>query len=220
MDKETEKKVIQQLTNYRDILGRLKVLENYSVGVGITISRLSDDDHLQQLHKQLKGVPSYMYLTKRELQLEQVATSHLERYPAGLKSQYSEVRDLHSDDDQREKMLRELQRKIKKVVEARTGTAEGIDGVIERMSEYQDLQVERDRVDAVLNVMREHNSNLAALLLFRYVEGYPVNEVATSISVGLRTYKRWHEKAITEYGKLSGIIDVRLVAQSWRNIQD
>ncbi len=208
MDKETEKKVIQQLTNYRDILGRLKVLDNYSVGVGITISRLSDDDHLQQLHRQLKGVPSYMYLNKRELQLEQVATAHLERYPAGLKSQFSEVRNLHSHNDKDEGMLRELQGKIKKIVEARTGTAEGIDGVIERMSEYQDLQIERDRVDAVLNVMRENNSNLEQLLLLRYVQEYHMNEVSKQMGIVLRTYYRWHDKAIIEFGKLSGLVEV------------
>ncbi|MEB9892982.1 RNA polymerase subunit sigma-24, partial [Bacillus cereus] len=83
--KHVEQQVIEQLTGYRDIVGRLRVLETYSVGNGITVSRLNEDDHLQELHRKLRGLPSYMYLTAREQRLESIAHAYLTDYPAGTR---------------------------------------------------------------------------------------------------------------------------------------
>lgn len=75
-------RVIDQLSEYRQSLARIKVLSSYSVGAGITISRLNEDDHLQELHRKLRGRPSYMYLSKREQKLETAAHTHLTEYPS------------------------------------------------------------------------------------------------------------------------------------------
>ncbi len=211
MNKDTEQKVINHLQGYRDVCNRIKVLENYSVGAGITISRLNEDDHLQQLHAQLRGKPSYMYLSKREQDIMQAATANLERYPAGTRSQYAEVAHTHSTDALEERRLRELQQGVAKVIEARTGIVEGVEGVLERVSEYQNLKVEKEQVEAVLDVMREHNSNLVELLILRYVDGRERDQVAQKLAIAYKTFHRWNVKAIEEYAKLAGIVDLNTV---------
>ncbi|CAH8718460.1 hypothetical protein WDD9_005231 [Paenibacillus melissococcoides] len=96
--KHVEQQVIEQLTGYRDIVGRLRVLETYSVGNGITVSRLNEDDHLQELHRKLRGLPSYMYLTAREQRLESIAHAYLTDYPAGTRKQRQAVSECLSSD--------------------------------------------------------------------------------------------------------------------------
>lgn len=50
-----EQSVIEQLSQYRQKKARIQVLSNYSVGAGITVSRLNEDDQLQELHRKLRG---------------------------------------------------------------------------------------------------------------------------------------------------------------------
>ncbi|MEW4371788.1 RNA polymerase subunit sigma-24 [Paenibacillus kandeliae] len=203
MNKETEQKVINHLHRYRDVCGRITVLSKYSVGAGITINRLSEDDELQQLHSQLRGKPSYMYLSLREQAVMNAATANMERYPAGTKAQLHEVARTHSTEPLEEFRLRELERSIKRVLEARTGQAEGYDEVLDKLSELQDKIAERDNTDAVFEVMRKHNSNLVDLLQLRYVENRQVDDVIAAFNIAPATYRRWREKAIEEFAKLA-----------------
>lgn len=203
--KAIEQQVIEQLTGYRDIVGRLRVLENYSVGNGITVSRLNEDDHLQELHAKLRRMPSYMYLSAKEQKLEATAHAYLERYPTGTKAQLRAVQDCEPMDNEDRKLLQELRRKIAKVIEARTGTPEGFEAILAQLAEYQDLLAEKQRIVAVLDVLGEQNSHLAKLLHLRYIEGMTVEEVAAELGIVRRTFNRWKSRALESYSKLSGM---------------
>ncbi|MBG9737104.1 RNA polymerase subunit sigma-24 [Paenibacillus alvei] len=205
MAKTVEQKVIEQLAGYRDIIGRLRVLETYSVGNGITVSRLNQDDHLQELHTKLRRMPSYMYLSQKEQRLEAAAHAYLERYPTGTKAQLRAVQDCEPVDEEDEAMLEELQKRIAKVIEARTGTPEGFEAILAQLAEYQDLLAEKQQIDAVLDVLERDTFHLAKLLRLRYIEALPAGEVADQLGVVRRTFDRWRASAIAKYGKLCGM---------------
>lgn len=205
VSKQVEQQVIEQLTGYRDIVGRLRVLETYSVGNGITVSRLNEDDHLQELHQKLRGLPSYMYLTQYEQKLETAANAYLASHPAGTKAQLRAVQNCNPLDEEDAKNLRDLQNKIRKVIKARTGVVDGYEAILEQLSEYQDLKAEKEKIDRVLEVMGQQESHLADLLRLRYIEGLPVVEVAAELGVVRRTFDRWRLRAIKNYSKLIGM---------------
>lgn len=200
-----EQHVIQQLTRYRDIIGRMRVLESYSVGNGITVSRLNEDDHLQELHRKLRNMPSYMYLSKHEQQLEATAHAYLASYPAGTRSQFYAVKDCTSSDDEERVMLEELQRKIRKVIEARTGTADGYEALLEQLAEYQDLKAEKKRICDVMDALGAQHPQLARLLQLRYVEELSVVEAAAELGIARRTFDRRRAVAIQKYIRLQGL---------------
>ncbi|MGG1601119.1 RNA polymerase subunit sigma-24, partial [Paenibacillus naphthalenovorans] len=150
-----EQKAIEQLSQYRQKLARLQVLSTYSVGSGITISRLNQDDQLQELHRRLRGLPSYMYLNKHEQELESVAHAYLTRYPAGTRAQLAAVPTRGADEED-ERLLRELRSKIKKVIAARGWEMDDLDAVLERVAEYQDLKTEIERIDTVLAALEAY----------------------------------------------------------------
>ncbi|AQT84300.1 RNA polymerase sigma factor, sigma-70 family [Paenibacillus larvae subsp. larvae] len=205
VSKQVEQQVIEQLTGYRDIVGRLRVLETYSVGNGITVSRLNEDDHLQELHQKLRGLPSYMYLTQYEQKLETAANAYLASHPAGTKAQLRAVQNCNPLDEEDAKNLRDLQNKIRKVIKARTGVVDGYEAILEQLAEYQDLKAEKEKIDRVLEVMGQQESHLADLLRLRYIEGLPVVEVAAELGVVRRTLGRWRVQAIETYSKLIGM---------------
>ncbi len=205
MNKDTEQKVIAHLQRYRDVCGRITVLSKYNVGAGITINRLSEDDELQQLHAQLRGKPSYMYLSMREQDLVNATTANMERYPAGTRSQLHEVARTHSTDPLEESRIRKVERSIKRVLEARMGQSEGYDGVLDLLGELQDLMAERDNTDVVFDEMRKHNSNLVDLLKLRFVDGRQIDDIVAILNVTVPTYVRWRRKGIKEFAKISMI---------------
>jgi len=202
MVKTVEQKVIEQLTGYRDIIGRLRVLETYSVGNGITVSRLNQDDHLQELHAKLRRMPSYMYLSQKEQRLEAAAHAYLPSYPSGTKAQLRAVQGCEPVDGEDKAMLEELQKRIVKVIEARTGTPVGFEAILAQLAEYQDLLAEKQQIDAVLDVMDEE---LSKLLRLRYIEGLTVIEVATELGIARRTFDRRRLTAIGQYSRFLGV---------------
>lgn len=191
--------VVERLEEYRQALARIKVLSSYSVGAGITISRLNEDDHLQQLHRKLRGRPSYLYLTKREQQLETVAHAHLTEYPAGTKAQLAAIPEMGIDPED-DHLLQELRRKIQKIIDSRQGLDDGFSGVLNRLAALQDLQTEVRNVELVLeNCKPEY----VELLKLRYVEQLPVDNVAARMHITRRTYARWLKEALCEFERLS-----------------
>lgn len=193
-----EQMVINQLRGYKRLVARMKFLEKYSIGAGIQVSTLAEDDRLQELHRKLRGLPSYLYLTRHEQDLETTAHAYLPRYPVGIKAQFSEVQQLRGTDPEDEKRLRELQRKIKKVLETRLGDIEGFEAVIERVSELQDLQLEKIQIDNALEALAEYKSQYSKLLRLRYIEGKPAEQVAFELGITDRTFRRWQQEAISE----------------------
>jgi len=201
----TEQEAIEQLSNYKRLQARLHLLSNYSVGAGITISRLNEDDQLQELHSKLRGLPSYMYLSQREQKLETIAHVYLNgKYPAGIPSQQRAVGAAMGLDDEDAKLLKELKYKIAKVVAARGyDIRDDIDAVLDRVAELQDLQIAIKRIDDVLLAVKRVNSNYADLLMQRYINELPVTKVCEIIGVSESTYKRWHPKAIREFARMN-----------------
>lgn len=199
-----ERRVIEQLTSYRDLSGRIRVLSSYSIGAGMTVSRISEDDQLQELHRKLRNMPSYMYLNKHEQKLEQTAHAYLTRYPAGTRAQKRAIplRGVDAEDD---KLLREIRGKIQKVIDARGGCSTDLDEVLEQVAELQELQDEKNRIDNVLRVLSDTHSHLAELLCLRYIEGMSVSEVASKLGIVRRTFDRWRPIAISKFGELAGI---------------
>ncbi|MEV2911459.1 sigma factor-like helix-turn-helix DNA-binding protein, partial [Paenibacillus larvae] len=180
----------------------LRVLETYSVGNGITVSRLNEDDHLQDLHQKLRGLPSYMYLTPYEQKLETAANAYLVNHPVGTKAQLQAVRNCNPLDEEDAKNLRDLQNKIRKVIKARTGVVDGYEAILEQLAEYQDLKAEKEKIDRVLENLDEHLSNLLRL---RFIEGLTVEDVAKQLGISRRTHDRWRKIALEKYTKLSGL---------------
>ncbi|MNC31975.1 hypothetical protein D3C75_803160 [compost metagenome] len=165
----TEDQAIEQLSSYRAKQARIQALGTYQVGGGIRISRLSQEDHLQQLHRRLRGLPSYLYLTKREQELEATAHAYLGFYPAGTRAQRAAIPDIgaYEEDD---KQLQELRAKIAKVIDARGGCKYDLDEVLERLAELQDLQAEVKRVDDLLAALAAYKPDQEQLLRMNLIE--------------------------------------------------
>lgn len=198
----TEQQVIELLAKYRQMQARLQVLSTYSVGAGITVSRLNQDDQLQELHRQLRGLPSYMYLTKHEQKLEATAHAYLMRYPAGTKAQLAAVPRRGADPED-EKLLRELRTKIQKVIAARGwDVRDDIDEVLNRLAEYQDLRAEIDRIDTVLAALENYKPDLARVLRLRHVEGLTQERTAATLEISVKTVSRREKLAINEFVRL------------------
>ncbi|SCW85876.1 hypothetical protein SAMN04487970_10748 [Paenibacillus tianmuensis] len=204
MAKDYEQAVIKQLQEYRRIVARMKVLEKYPIGNGMSLNVVNEDDKLQELHRQLRGLPTYMYLTKREQQLESVAHAYLTRYPAGTRSQLASVPPSGADAED-EKLLRELRGKIEKVIEARAGHLDDFEAAIERISELQDLEQQKQYIEHTLKVFEEYKPQYARLLWLQYIEDKPIDDVVSELRIVRRTFGRWRSKALEEYGKLIGM---------------
>lgn len=202
---ESEQMVIDELTRYKDIVGRIKVLETYSWSGGLLLKTINEDDRLQELHRKLRKMKSYMYLNKREQDIEAVAHAYLDRYPAGTRAQLNEVRQCHSMDPEDNKLLRELEDKIRKVIDARgNNTMDNMQDLIERISELQDLQLERDRIDSILAIMDERHKHLADLLRRHYIDGMLWDQAAQAMSISKTVFYRWRPQAIEKYAFLAG----------------
>ncbi|NOJ73899.1 RNA polymerase subunit sigma-24 [Paenibacillus alvei] len=202
--KAIEQRVIEQLTGYRDIVGRLRVLENYSVGNGITVSRLNQDDHLQELHAKLRRMPSYMYLSQKEQKLEAIAHAYLPSFPSGTKAQLRVVQNCQPVDDEDRKLLQELRRKIAKVIEARTGTPEGFEAILTQLAEYQDLLAEKQRIDSILAVMAEQNPQCEQLVRLHFIDGNVWTDVIKSMHISKSVFYRLRRAAVNNYAILAG----------------
>ncbi|MFB6473331.1 DUF1492 domain-containing protein [Paenibacillus glucanolyticus] len=196
----TEQQVIEQLSQYRQKKARIQALSTYSVGAGITVSRLNEDDQLQELHRRLRGLPSYMYLSAREQKLESIAHAYLGgKYPSGIKMQKRAVSvDVMDDEDQ--KLLREVRGKIQKVIEARGyDIREGLDEIIERLTKLQDLQAEVERIEVVLDTLEQYKPDYANLLRLVFSEELKTAEVCDKLKISKTTFYDQKKKALAEY---------------------
>lgn len=200
----TEQEAIEQLSNYKRLQARMHLLSNYSVGAGITVSRLNEDDQLQELHRKLRGLPSYMYLSKREQKLETVAHTYLNgKYPSGIQSQQRAVQVVGYDEEDT-KLLQELRQKITRVFEARGyDVRDDLDSVLQRVAELQDVRLELCRIDNKLDALEKIKPDYARLLRHKYVDQYSINKICLVLSVSDRTYRRWYKQAITEFAAIS-----------------
>lgn len=198
----TEQQVIEQLSSYRAKLARIQALGTYGIGSGIQISRLSEEDHLQQLHRRLRGLPSYMYLGKRDQELEATAHAYLTYYPVGVRAQRNAIPDIgaYEEDD---KLLQELRAKIAKVIDARGGCKYDLDEVLERLSELQDLQAEVKRIDDLLALLEEYKPDCARLIRLSFIAEKPWMDVAEQLNLSKDGYYRLRRKALREYNKLA-----------------
>lgn len=191
---DNEAITISRLIDYKRMTARIKVLENYSIGNGITVSRLNQDDQLQELHHRLRKMPSYMYLGKLEQKIEATAHAYLTNYPAGIKSQLAAIPHKGADAED-DKLLRELRGKIKKVMDARNWEMNDMDAVLERVAELQDLQAEVKRIDSVLEALEDYKPEYAKLLRLRYINGLNAQETAYELGVADRTFRKWRVMA-------------------------
>jgi hypothetical protein len=200
-----EKLVIEQLSEYKRLSGRIKVLEQTPIGNGMYLNSSNGEDKLQDLHRKLKGMPSHMYLTKSEQEIEIIAGAYLTKLSTGTKSQLRDVKGTSAVDEEDHKLLKELTKKIEKVIEVRNGNASGIDGVIARLSEMQDLQKKLDYIDSVFAALDEYKPSYTKLLKLRYIDKIPVDDIADALHISRKTYDRWRPNAIDEYARLSGM---------------
>ncbi|MDQ0063552.1 ECF-type sigma factor [Paenibacillus harenae] len=196
-----EEIVLDLLSSYRRLTARMKQLEKTSVGPGIRLSAVSEDDKLQELHRELRKLSSCMYLDERELQIESAAHANLTKYPLGTRAQLKEVKRVReSASPEDEQLLKELESKIKKVLEARAGSSssEGYRGVLDKISELQDLERRKREIDEALEALEEFEPQYAQLLKLRYIEGKQAEFVASELGIVDRTFRRWKQKAVQE----------------------
>jgi hypothetical protein len=200
-----EQIVIDQLRGYKRIAARMKILEKQPAGYGMSIGSLYADDNLQALHTELRKMPSYMYLNAREQLIESTAHRYLTKYPYGVKAQHNEVRQLQGEDEEDEGHLRDLQRQIKKVIVARTGTADDYEAVLERISELQELEQRKQLIDHALDTLGEYKPQYCILLKLRYIDNVAIDEIVEKMNISSRSYERMRPEALKEFAKLNGI---------------
>lgn len=200
----SEQQVIEQLSQYWQKKARIQALSTYSVGAGITVSRLNEDDQLQEFHRKLRGLPSYMYLSGREQHLESIAHAYLGgKYPSGVKMQKRAVPvDVMDDADQR--LLREVRRKIQKVIESRGyEIRDGIDQIIERLTELQDLQAEVERIDTILDALEQYKPEYAKIIRLHIIDRQPLEDITEQLNLSRPVFYRWRKKAVSEFDRLA-----------------
>lgn len=200
-----EQIVVSELKEYKRLIGNIKMLERQPIGYGMHVYAAPGEDKLQALHKKLKDHPSYMYLSPKEQEIELVAHTHLENYPTGTRSQRNEVKSTRTNDTEDNKILAKLGKKIDKVIDARRGTLDGFEAVVQKVSELQDLNQRKEQIDATLEILSGYNPEYALLLKTRYIEGKTVGEVASEFGISRRTFDRFREQAITEYIRFAGM---------------
>lgn len=207
LNKETERAVVQQLGSCKRIAARIKILEKQQAGGGIAIRALHEDDQLQALHRKLRSMPSYLYLDRRELELEAAAHQYIRERPAGLHSQLAAADRARGAAGEDREALLAIRRGIERVIAARTGVREGFAGILDRLSELQDLERRREEIEWALHALEEYKPEYARLLRLRYVESEPVDRVTEQLGVVKQTFYRWRKKAIEEYARIAGIGD-------------
>ncbi|WP_270166112.1 ECF-type sigma factor [Paenibacillus sp. SYP-B4298] len=203
-----EHEVIEQLKGYKRLAGRIAMLEKQPVGMGIAVSRGPEGDRLQALHRKLKSMPSYMYLSPREQELELTAHAYIENYTTGTLSQLREVRRVHGADEEDQGKLNDLAHRIAKVLEARRGDGdsyEGYEGAVRRLDELKALQEQKDHIDHALESLASYKPDYSRLLRLRFIEGLSVEEVSAQLLIVRKTFSRWKPKAIHEYAELAGL---------------
>ncbi len=194
---------VEYLEQYRDMQARIKALATYQVGYGITVSRLNQDDQLQDLHRRLRPLPPYMYLTEREQDLEIIARAHLRFHPTGIRAQLAAFAEDDPDGPQ-DPDLKQIRTKIRKVLDARAGKRSDIDEVIIRVAELQDLQAKVKRVDALLEAVKEYNENYERALRLLYVDGLTaVRASAAMFCSRSNFYKQFRSPAMEKYIELA-----------------
>ncbi|EJW16984.1 RNA polymerase subunit sigma-24 [Paenibacillus alvei] len=207
--KMTEQHALDQLLAYKRLLTRIRVIETYPVTGGILLKTIASDDRLQELHSKLKGLPSYMYLTKHEQRLEQTAHAYLSRYPVGTRAQLNEVRSCKGADAEDEKLLKELARKIQNVIDARGGgQVDDFEGVLERISELQELESQKKYFESTLETL---GGKYGRILCMQYVEFKEPMDIADEMGVSLPTMYKWRRQALQAYGKLiDGLVPIKM----------
>lgn len=193
---------IEQLKGYKNLQVQIKMIEKYPIGNGMYLESTNDGDLLQDLHKTLRGIPSYMYLNSHEQKLESTVNSYLVNHPLGTKSQLHTVKNISVLDREDENRLRQLKKKIEKVIKARNGAIDDYESILKRISELQELQDQVDQINYVLNVLEGYKPKYAELLRLRYIEEKTTEEVADQMNISRRTLDRWRPKAIEEYASL------------------
>ncbi|MEK8206757.1 DUF1492 domain-containing protein [Paenibacillus sp. FSL L8-0696] len=201
-DKTVEQRVIEQLKEYPQKRARIMALSTYSIGSGIIVNRLEEDDQLQELHRRLRDLPSYLYLNKKEQRLETTAHAYLTRYPAGLKAQLEAIPTIGADAED-EKLLRELRRKVKRVIDARGCNLNQLEEVLERVAELQDLRTEVDWIDGVLELLEGYKPGYPRVLRMIFFENKSNQEMMDELKMSKSVFYEIKRKAIKEYVSLA-----------------
>lgn len=204
-----EQHAIDQLQGYKRLLTRIRVLETYPVTGGILLKTISEDDRLQELHNKLRGLPSYMYLTRREQRLEETAHAYLSRYPSGTKAQLSEIKQCNAVDPEDGKLLRELAAKIQNVIDARGGgKVNDFEEVLERIAELQELEGQKLYFESTLETLGGKHGRILTL---QYVDFKGPMAIADEMGIALPTMYKWRRLALHAYGELiSGLAPIKL----------
>ncbi len=205
MTESTEQAVIDQLTGYKRLCGRIKMLHIQPIGMGMSIEHDGSEDLLTALHKELKGKPSHMYLTKKQQNLELTAYAYLEKYPIGTKAQLNEVKRHTGSDAEDKANLKELARQIQKVIDTRSGEGKGHAIVLRRLVDLQEAIDEKYLIDCALNALSDYKPQYSELLTFRYIDGLTVDEVSKRLGIVRKTFDRWREKSIEEYAEINSM---------------
>lgn len=164
----------------------------------MTISRLSAEDHLQQLHRQLRGLDPSKYLTPNEMSILTSAEASLEHKPAGTRSQLRAVLNAQNEAGEHSANLRELERQIKKIIEAR---AEGSDyiRVVQKLDEIAELQAQVKHIDTALNALEPVERLVIEL---KHLTGMSPESIADELCISTRTYGRIRKAAEERFLKL------------------
>jgi RNA binding exosome subunit len=193
--------VEKMLSDYKKMTADITVLAKYPIGMGMYIDQTNDGDLLQDLHKILKKMPTYMYLNNHEQEIERVANEYMYDHPIGIRSQLYQVRGVATVDDEDEKRMKQLKSKLKKAIEVRRGELNDKDysKVLNRICRLQELQDQKELIDTAMAALEEYQEHLAKLLKLKCIEGETREKVAVKLNISTRTFDRWKDKAIEEF---------------------
>ncbi|SCW57267.1 Protein of unknown function [Paenibacillus tianmuensis] len=98
--------------------------------------------------------------------------------------------------------LRSTEAKVKALLEGLLGTSDGYQGILARITELQELERQKERMEHALDALDDLKHEYAQVLKLLYLDGNEPHDIACDLGISLSTFYGWRRKALKEYGIL------------------
>ena len=213
--------VVDRLEAYVQNKGRIKVLEKQARGIGLGLyldigprTQLSDTELKRAVHEKLRGLPEYLYLSAHDQELVGVYRAYLhDQNHTTLIAALRAIRRVKADDEEDEKLLTELARRLAKILddlrppirEVDELASARVDARKEAEMEMAELLAEEDVIEEAIKQLGVQDLELEELIKRRYIEGMSVSAVCLKMNIREATFHRKRRKAIGLLARYLGI---------------